>query len=91
MIYKSGVRVLALIATLILLAQPGVAAPVAGEGTLNFGGRLVAQTCTIAVNNSTSVAPLVQLPRVSGKCRWKEKPREAQGSRLNSRGARPVW
>ncbi|TYK54771.1 fimbrial protein [Pseudomonas synxantha] len=67
MIYKSGVRVMALIATLSSLAQPVVAAPVAGEGTLNFGGRLVAQTCTIAVNNSTSVAPLVQLPRVSRK------------------------
>lgn len=67
MIYKSCTRVMALIATLIFFSHPVVAAAIAGEGTLNFGGRLVSQTCTIAVNNSTSVAPLVQLPRVSRK------------------------
>ena len=63
--YKFSMRLVAvaLVSMSILSAPPVVAVGVA-EGTLQFGGRLVAQTCTIAVNNSTSITPLVQLPKV---------------------------
>ena len=45
-----------MVSLLVMSAQPALAAvAVAGDGQILFGGSLVAQTCTISVNNFSSL------------------------------------
>lgn len=55
-----------MVSLLVMSAQPALAAvAVAGDGQILFGGSLVAQTCTISVNNKVGSTSNIALPQVS--------------------------
>lgn len=55
-----------MVSLLVMSAQPALAAvAVAGDGQILFGGSLVAQTCTISVNNKVGSTSNIALPKVS--------------------------
>ncbi|MFO2463024.1 type 1 fimbrial protein [Pseudomonas sp. 15FMM2] len=49
----------------VLVAATATSAAMAADGTINFNGELVAETCTVAVNGAAADGTVVTLPTLS--------------------------